>query len=251
MAATASIYSALSARAYAQKSWPELGFHDHAARLLATLLGVNDPVSNDPKWERSCLLRSQWFDMRCRQFFMLHPQGMCIDLGAGLSTRFHRLSEADDWPRFSWVDVDLPDIIALKTKAIPKIDNYQLIAANIVQDDWLGVTGWRPHTPLIITLESVLPGMPLAEIYSVFAAIAKHCTAASQIEIVFDYPSPIRRWHDFFTYRPRAFVLRKLVSDIAALGLTVTHSEQIKTGLDQGDGLFVCTIATSPFSRNG
>ena len=135
MAATIDIYSALSARAYAQQSWPDLGFHDHAAWLLAKLLGVNARLRNEPAWERSCVLRSQWFDRRCHAFFKRHPQGMCIDLGAGLSTRFHRLSAAHDWPRFSWVDVDLPEIIALKKKAMPRIDNYQMISADIVKDD--------------------------------------------------------------------------------------------------------------------
>lgn len=249
MATTANIYSTLSARAYAQQSWPELGFHDRAARLLARLLGVNVPVKNDPLWERGCLVCSQWFDARCRQFFRRHPQGMCIDLGAGFSTRFHRLSEADDWPCFSWVDVDFPDITAIKSKAIPKIDNYQLIAANIVEDDWLAATGWHPHTPLIITLESVLSDMPLSEIYAVFSTIAKHCTAASQIEIVFDYRTPVRRWYEFFTYRPRTFVLQNLLNDIANLGLVLTQSEPTKPrlniGADESDGLFVYSIVPS------
>ena len=249
MATTTSIYGALSARAYAQQSWPELGFHDRAARLLARLLGINTPVGNDPLWERGCLMRSQWFDKHCRRFFKLHPQGMCIDLGAGLSTRFHRLSEADDWPRFSWVDVDLPDITTIKKNAFPKIDNYQLIAANIVQDDWLVATGWHPHTPLIITLESVLPDMPLNEIYAVFSIIAKHCTAASQIEIVFDYRAPAKRWYEFFAYGSRAFVSQNIVNNIANLGLVLTHSESTKPklniGMDECDGLFVYSIAPS------
>lgn len=251
MATTTSIYDALSARAYAQQSWPELGFHDRAARLLARLLGINTPVRNDPLWERGCLVRSQWFDARCRRFFTLHPQGMCIDLGAGLSTRFHRLSEADDWPRFSWVDVDLPDITAIKSKAIPKIDNYQLIAANIVQDDWLAASGWHPNTPLIITLESVLSDMSLSEIYAVFAIIAKHCTAASQIEVVFDYPNPARKWYEFFMHRPRAFRMHHLIDEIATLGLVLKHSEPINTKantnttVNQHDGLFVYSIVAS------
>lgn len=222
--AAANIYSALSARAYAEQCWPELGFHDRAARLLAALLGVHKPVQNDPEWERSCLVRSQWFDMRCCEFFTRHPQGLCIDLGAGLSTRFHRLSEADDWPRFSWVDVDVPEVIALKQNAIPRIDNYQLIAADIASDDWLAATGWHPHTPLIITLESVLPDMSLTEIGKVFAIIAKHCVAtrcarASQIEILFDYAKPARRWYEFFFSCPRARALQYLTHCLALLDL--------------------------------
>lgn len=249
MAATASIYSALSARAYEQQSWPELGFHDHAARLLARLLGVNTPIYNDPQWERSCLVRSQWFDARCHQFFKSHPQGMCIDLGAGLSTRFHRLSEADDWPRFSWVDVDLPKITAIKAQAIPKIDNYRLIAADIVRDDWLAIIGWHPYTPLIITLESVLFDMSVTDIYAVFANITKHCTVASKVEIVFDFPCSIRPWYAFFAYRQRALMLRNLATEIAKLGLVLTHSKPthatLNTGAGKYDELFVCSMASS------
>lgn len=137
MESSANIYGALSARAFAQQRCPESGFSDRSARLLAKLVGIPDSLCKDPEWERNCLVISQWFDAHCQQFFKRHPQGMCIDLGAGFSTRFHRLSEADDWPRFSWVDIDLPDITAIKKNAIPKTDNYQLIAADIVRDDWL------------------------------------------------------------------------------------------------------------------
>lgn len=143
MDAATGIYGALSARAYAQQRCLESGFNDRSARLLAKLIGLTDSVCKDPEWECNCLLRSQWFDSRCRQFFKRYPQGMCIDLGAGLSTRFHRLSEADDWPRFSWVDVVLPGITAIKKEAIPKSDNYQLIAADIVREDWLASADWH------------------------------------------------------------------------------------------------------------
>lgn len=230
MASSADIYSALSARAYAQQSWPAIGFHDQAAKALAKLLGVTSPLKNDPEWERRCLLRSQWFDQRCREFFQQYPQAMCIDLGAGLSTRFHRLSKQNDWPRFSWVDVDLPEITRLKSKAIPQIDNYRLMSANIVKDDWLAASGWHPHTPLIITLESVLTDLSQEDIQAIFANIAKHCTSASNLEIVFDYPGTHRRWWQLFRWELADTPIKKLIEYVATLGLTLKAAE-----LEQGN----------------
>ena len=246
MAFSANIYSALSARAYAQQSWPNIGFHDHAARALAKLLGVTTPLKNDPVWERHCLLRSQWFDERCRQFFKRYPQAMCIDLGAGLSTRFHRLSESDDWPRFSWVDVDLPEITTLKAKVIPQIDNYRLISANIVNDDWLTASGWHPRTPLIITLESVLMEMNSSDISAIFSTITKHCTAASNIEIVFDYPKPKTRWYQCLTFDTHTFLLQKLSDCMASMGLALKYTDSVQTTThSKNDQFVVCSVAAS------
>lgn len=245
MAFSTNIYSALSARAYAEQSWPNIGFNDQAARALAKLLGVTAPLKNDPVWERHCLLRSQWFDERCRQFFKRYPQAMCIDLGAGLSTRFHRLSESDDWPRFSWVDVDLPDITALKAKVIPQIDNYRLISANIIKDDWLSASGWHPRTPLIITLESVLQGMNSADISAIFSTIAKHCAAGSNIEIVFDYPRPKARWYQFLTFDPYVLLLQNLRHCLASLGLVLEYTDYMQTVMKaKTEQFFVCSVAT-------
>lgn len=247
MASSANIYSALSARAYAQQLWPAIGFHDHAARSLAKLLGVNEPVKPDLSWGRGCLLRSQWFDERCRQFFQRYPQAMCIDLGAGLSTRFHRLSEAADWPRFSWVDVDLPEVIAIKARAIPKIDNYRLLPANIAKDDWLASSGWHPHTPLIITLESVLLDMNLTDVCAVFATIARHCTAASPVEIVFDYPAAKARWYQALSL---ATDIDHLRNHLAKLGLSLRFPDtnQAAPSTD-GDQFFICSFASHKHQR--
>lgn len=247
MATSGTIYSALSARAYAQKIWPAVGFHDHAARSLATLLGVSEPVKKDLAWGRGCLLRSQWFDERCRQFFNRYPQALCIDLGAGLSTRFHRLSEAADWPRFSWVDVDLPDIIAIKAGAIPKIDNYRLMSANIAKDDWLVASGWHPHTPLIITLESVLLDMDLTDVCTIFSTIARHCTAASQLEILFDYPVGKMRWYQRLgCSRP----MQRLSEHLGKLGLILScfDSKQPEPSTNR-DQFFVCSFAPNASYR--
>lgn len=244
MAVDATIYSALSARAYAQQSWPAMGFHDHAAWALAKLLGIIKPLKNDPLWEQHYLKSSQWFDQRCHAFFIKYPQAMCIDLGAGLSTRFHRLSEAADWPQFSWVDVDLPEVIHLKNKAIPKIDNYRLLPANIAQDDWLAASGWHPHTPLIITLESVLIDLDINDIYRLFTVIAKHCTAASTIEIVFDYAAPQKRWYQWLQRDKQHLVMVHIRDYLTQLGLRLSINNPMDSLSRKNDRLYTHIFTT-------
>ena len=247
MASSGNIYTALSARAYAQQLWPAIGFHDHAAKSLAKLLGVSEPIKKDLPWGRGCLLRSQWFDERCCQFFQRYPQAMCIDLGAGLSTRFHRLSDAADWPRFSWVDVDLPDVIAIKARAIPKIDNYQLLPANIVKDDWLARSGWHPRTPLIITLESVLLDMEFTDVCSIFSTIARHCSAASPVEILFAYPATASHWPRLLQFNSR---LQQLSGFLARLGLSLGYCSGNQTDLKSAsDQFFVCGFTAKKEDR--
>lgn len=87
------IHTALCARARAGRQWPEIGFNDQSASLLAQLLGINLKQRLSPMDERQLVQRSHWFDECCRDFFQRHPRAMCIELGAGLSTRFHRLSD--------------------------------------------------------------------------------------------------------------------------------------------------------------
>lgn len=182
-------YSLLSQRAGARKNWPQLGFCDPAAQIVLDRLNAGirylQPVSTPS--DCIALKRSQWMDHRCQQFFARYPHALCVELGAGFSTRFHRLSELADWPRFRWLEVDTADVIQQKAKLLPAIDNYELVAANIVDGDWLA--HWQGE-PLIIVLEHRLMFMSQAEVQHVFAGIAKHVQGRAPVEIVFDYLSP-------------------------------------------------------------
>ncbi|MDP0947498.1 class I SAM-dependent methyltransferase, partial [Klebsiella pneumoniae] len=61
---------------------------------------------------RSVVLRTQLFDRLTTQFLSAHPSGLCIALGAGLCTRRSRLAALAGTAR--WLNVDLPDAIALR-----------------------------------------------------------------------------------------------------------------------------------------
>jgi len=196
MATSWDVRMALCARAHAQRQWPEIGFSDQSATLLAHLLRINLKQRLSPIDERQLIERCQWFDDRCRDFFQRHPRALCIELGAGFSTRFHRLSDTADWPRFQWVDVDLPHITASKAEVLPAIDNYRLVDADILEDDWLSLSGWVPGQPLLILMEGVAPELEGELILQLIYRLRQGAASAQEIELVVDdrHPDEWKIW---------------------------------------------------------
>ncbi|WP_158304055.1 class I SAM-dependent methyltransferase [Cellvibrio japonicus] len=148
-------FCALNARAVAPLFWPDVGFYDRAASRLAALLNVDGAIRFNPLMERSYLRANRWIDFHCLAFFAHYPKAMAVELGAGLSTRFHRLSEQHEWPQFSWVDVDAPDIVQLKMDAMPLIDNYQLISNTASPQAVVNTCGWQGTTPLLVSIDGI------------------------------------------------------------------------------------------------
>jgi hypothetical protein len=182
----AAVCKALSARAHAGQQWPDMGFHDQFAHLLAQLLNI----SLKQRWplpeERKFVERCQWFDDCCRHFLQRHPQAVCIELGAGLSTRFHRLSVTSDWPRFQWVDVDLPPLTDSKARVLPHIDNYTLIGADMLLDDWLRVSGWVHGQPLLVVMEGTATEIGTLATLHLINKLCQQAGSAIELEIVLD-----------------------------------------------------------------
>jgi O-methyltransferase involved in polyketide biosynthesis len=108
-----------------------------------------------PVDERRYLRANHWLDQQCLAFFNQYPKGLGIECGAGLSTRFHRLSEQHEWPQFSWADIDCKETISLKSAAMPVIDNYRLIANDRTIEELIACIQWNGTTPLLIVIDGL------------------------------------------------------------------------------------------------
>ena len=214
------------------RQWPELGFNDQSASLLAQLLGVNLKQRMPLLDEQHLIERCQWFDERCHDFFQRHPRATCIELGAGLSTRFHRLSGTADWPRFQWVDVDLPHVTASKSEVLPAIDNYRLISADIMNDNWLGQSGWTSGQPLLILMEAVAPELGDDAILTLLYRLRQAVNSAQELEVVVDVKQ-YGRWRNLFKTIAvacgAAFTLpiTSSASMLEYLGFHITHQKRL------------------------
>ncbi len=186
----------LLVRAHAFRAWPQTGFVDQAAEYLVRKLDLDQRDwymgRSFPAQHRLALERCQWIDNEVLEFLEAYPYAIGIELGAGLSTRFQRLSARTDWPRFAWADVDSADVIDCADLIFPRTDNYRLVACDVVRDDWLQKTGWQSGRPLIVIMETLPDAASLDNMKNILSPLINAIgNKSAPIHLVLDYASPL------------------------------------------------------------
>jgi O-methyltransferase involved in polyketide biosynthesis len=100
-------------------------------------------------------MRALHFDQWTREFLAAHPESTVLHLGCGLDTRVFRI---DPGPTVDWVDVDLPDVIALRERLYPERAGYRTIGTSVTDLTWLdAIAGDRP---VLVVAEGVVMYLP-------------------------------------------------------------------------------------------
>lgn len=79
-------------------------------------------------------LRAKMLDEGLRAFVAANPAAVVIDLGAGLSSAVFRV---DPPPTVDWINVDLPNVIALRQAVVPAHERVREVAASVLEQDWV------------------------------------------------------------------------------------------------------------------
>ncbi|WP_422771458.1 class I SAM-dependent methyltransferase [Plantactinospora sp. WMMC1484] len=148
---------------------------------------VNDPLSarmvdaidydfsrfDQPPTLYGCVLRASVFDRWVREFLADHPTGTVIEVGAGLNTRFERVDNGS----VHWVDLDLPDVIALRRRFFDESDRRRIGAASVLDPAWVStVRQWPP--PYFFAVEAVLMYLVEADVRRALGLIADNFPGA-------------------------------------------------------------------------
>jgi O-methyltransferase involved in polyketide biosynthesis len=113
------------------------------------------------------VLRTVIFDYWVRGFLARHPAGTVAELGTGLNTRFERVDDG----QVHWIDLDLPDTIALRRRFFTDTSRRQMIAASVLDEDWWQAVAQRPG-PYFFVTEGVLTYLPEDQVTRTLAGIA-------------------------------------------------------------------------------
>lgn len=113
------------------------------------------------------VLRTSVFDLWVRRFLADHPHGTVVELGCGLNTRFERVDNGT----LHWVDVDLPDTIALRRRFFSDDDRRTTIASSVLDDEWQRAVAERPG-PYFFVAEGVLVYLDEADVLRMLAGLA-------------------------------------------------------------------------------
>ena len=108
-------------------------------RLSAeTLDKINfDPTKTGlrPGDHYSVAMRAEFLDGWTREFLAGHPDAVVLHLGCGLDTRVWRVNPG---PGVSWYDIDLPDVIKLRTELFGDRPGSTMIGSSVTDPSWLG-----------------------------------------------------------------------------------------------------------------
>lgn len=107
------------------------------------------------KWnERSVAgasLRTRMFDAFVQLFLDAHPRGTVVEIGCGLNTRFSRVDNG----QVRWLDLDLPDVIALRRQFFEDEPRCTMVAASVLDTEWMDEVA-ALEGPVMFVSEAVL-----------------------------------------------------------------------------------------------
>lgn len=205
---------------------------------------AKDPIINDPDAVRlaeqmdydfakfdskkgsqiGVALRASYFDDKCRAFLTQHPDGVAVNVGCGLDTRWQRLGNVAKHAHL--YSLDIAESMALREQLLPALPNETYLTASMFETTWLdNLAKKHPNTPTLFVVEGVMMYFSLtqnrtflvnvadsihhADIY--FDTIGKfththqkrHDTVGQMratFESYLDDPMLISQWHDRLHY---------------------------------------------------
>ena len=114
------------------------------------------------------VFRSSIFDGWVARFLREHPAGTVVELGTGLNTRFDRLDNG----QVHWLDLDLPDAIALRRRFFRDSGRCKMLAGSVVDVEWLDEVAAAP-APYLFISEAVLIYLSDDEVRRVVAQVSQ------------------------------------------------------------------------------
>ncbi|WP_037568718.1 class I SAM-dependent methyltransferase [Phaeacidiphilus oryzae] len=170
------------------------------------------------------VLRTAVYDGWVREFLGEHPGGTVVEIGTGLNTRFERVDDG----RVHWIDLDLPDAVALRRRFFADTERRRTVAASFLDEEWLEAVGAAPG-PYFFVADGVLVYLPEPEVTVALARLARRFPGA---RIAFDTytRASVERQHKAAERRGIAARWAWACDDpraLGPLGLTVLDSRPV------------------------
>jgi O-methyltransferase involved in polyketide biosynthesis len=108
----------------------------------------------------------------------LAPGATVVELGCGLSSRYHRIGSAGGVP---WVDLDLPDVIALRSRIGTFGALHQHVARSVLDRSWIDELAGREPASIVLIAEGLFYYLPRPEIDALFVELRRRLAGATMI----------------------------------------------------------------------
>lgn len=117
-----------------ESSHPDPIIQDEQAIELVEKIDFDFSSLKIPKITRiTAAMRTRQFDNWIRTFLTSTPDGVVVDIGCGLDSRFHRVDNGN----VLWYDLDLAEVIELREKLIAPTDRNFNISRSVFDFHWM------------------------------------------------------------------------------------------------------------------
>jgi len=89
------------------------------------------------KPNQSHALRARSFDAAAQDYLTAHPKAAVVALAEGLQSSFWRLERLGVTNELTWYSVDLPPVIALRERLLPRDDRIVALAQSALDRSWM------------------------------------------------------------------------------------------------------------------
>lgn len=96
-------------------------------------------------------LRAKKFDEYARIFLKTNPNGIIVNIGCGMDSRFQRIDNG----KLVFFDLDLPEMMAFRNQFYQENDRYHMIAASVFDYAWMDRVSKIGMRPILFLVEGV------------------------------------------------------------------------------------------------
>jgi len=135
-------------------------------------------------------IRAYNFDNIVKKFLAQYSNAMVINTGAGLDTTFQRVDDG----KVLWINIDLPDVAALRQKLIPDSEREMTIAKSVFDFTWMDdISQQTKGRSIMFMAAGVLCYFQAQQVEILFRKIAEAFPSA---HFIFDAMSWFTAWGD-------------------------------------------------------
>jgi methyltransferase (TIGR00027 family) len=137
-------------------------------------------------------LRGKKYDDIARDFIRRNPNGVIVNLGCGLDSRFFRLDDG----RMLFFDLDLPEMIECKLQFFEENERYRMIGVSVYEMDWMNQVAVVGKRPVLFMAEGLFMYLDPGKVRALVSALQSRFPSSELVCEVFNrfWLNPLMNW---------------------------------------------------------
>jgi O-methyltransferase involved in polyketide biosynthesis len=174
----------LYARAQDSQQFPSI-LNDTKAQEIVNRLDYDfSGLKGQKKTNEGVLLRAREIDRHTRAFLEAYPDGIVVEIGCGLDTRFYRLDNGSA----QWFHLDFPQVIALRRQFFDETPNCRFLGYSVLDKTWMDAIKPGSGQRVLFVAEAVFPYVAESDVKDLFLTLKARFPGS---EIIFDSIPPL------------------------------------------------------------